>query len=97
MARASNARNSDVVRIDLESKVLKGVGVSDGLVGVGFCESQDAGVLVCAAVVLDDALADLGDVQKPVQKVRGPVEVGRAVGHVVAEHAHALQRTAEDV
>lgn len=97
VARASNTRDSDIVSIDLESEVLQSVGVANSLVGVGLSESQDAGVLVCAAVVLDDALTDLGDVEQAVQKVRGPVEVGGAVGDVVAEHAHALQRTAEDV
>lgn len=97
MTRASNTRNSDVVSVHLESEVLESVGVADSLVRVGLSESQDAGVLVSAAVVLDNTLADLGNVQKAVQKVRGPVKVGRPVGDIVAEHAHALKRTAEDV
>jgi hypothetical protein len=97
MARASDARHSNVVSVDLESEILKGVWVTDGFAGVGLGESEDAGVLWRVAVVLDDALADAGDVQKAVQKVRGPVKVGSTVGNVVAEHAHAFEGTAEDV
>ena len=83
--------------VNLKSEVLQSVGVADSLCGVGFSKSKDTGVLVCAAVVLNNALSDLGDVEKTVKKVRGPVEVGCTVGNIVAEHAHALQRTAEDV
>jgi hypothetical protein len=45
MARASDARHSDVVSVDLESEILKGVRVADGFAGVGLGESEDAGVL----------------------------------------------------
>ena len=97
MPRTPNTRNSDIVRVDLESEVLESVRVANSLSGVGLRKGKDTGVLVGAAVVLDDALADLGDVQEAVQKVGCPVEVCGAVGDVVSEHAHALQGTAEDI
>ena len=93
MPRAPNTRNSNVMRVDLESEVLESVRVAYSLSRVGLRKGKDTGVLVGAAVVLDDSLADLGDVQKAVQKVGCPVEVGGAVGDVVSEHAHALQGT----
>jgi hypothetical protein len=85
------------MRVDFESEVLESVRVANSLSWVGFCEGEDTGVLVGAAVVLDDTLADLGDMQKAVQKVGSPVEVGSAIGDVITEHAHALQGTAENV
>ena len=97
MAGTSNIRHSDIVRIDLERKVLEGVRVADSLARIGLSERKDTRVLRCIAVVFDDALTDIRDVQKAVQKIGGPIEVGGAVGDVVAEHAHALQWTAENV
>jgi hypothetical protein len=97
MPRAPNTRNSDVVRVDLESEVLESVRVADSLSRAGLRKGKDTGVLVGAAVVLDNTLANLGDVQKAMQKVGCPVEVCGAVGDVVSKHAHALQGTAENI
>jgi hypothetical protein len=97
VTRAPNTRDRNIVRIDLKREVLEGVRVADSLTGVGFSERNDAGVLRCVTIMLDDAFTDIWDVQKAMQKIRGPVEVCSAVGDVVAKHAHALQRTAEDV
>lgn len=93
-ARTPNTRNRNVMSIDLERKVLERVAVPDRPAGVGLCHFDDSRVL-SVGVVLDSALAYAGDVQQTVQQVGRPVEVCRAVGDVVAEHTHALERTAE--
>ena len=78
MPRAPNTRDSNVVRVDLESEVLESVRVANSLSRVGLCKGKDTGVLVGAAVVLDDSLADLGDVQKAVQKAAAAAETPQA-------------------
>jgi hypothetical protein len=95
VAGASNTGYSDVVSVDLESEVLEGIAVANGLSRVGFSKLKNTGVFVCAAVVLHDTLTNLGDVEKAVEEVRGPVKVSSAVGDVVAEHAHALEGTTD--
>jgi hypothetical protein len=47
--------------------------------------------------VLNVALTNLGHVQKTVEKIGCPVEVGGAVGDSPAETAHSLERTAKFV
>lgn len=81
--------------IDLESKVLQGVAVADGKSGILCGHLDDTRVLGLVAVVLNDALADLGDVKKSVEEVRCPVEVCGTVGNIIAEHAQSAQRTAD--
>jgi len=82
------------VGVDLKSKVLESVAVPHRPGRVGLSHADDTRILA-RGVVLDDALADLGDVEETVEKIGCPVEVGRTVGDVVTEHAHALQRAAE--
>lgn len=97
MTRASNTRDSDIVSVDFEREVLESIRVADSFAWVRLGKSKDARVLGRVAVVLDDAFTDVGDVEKTVQKIGCPVEIGGAVGDVVAEHAHALERTSENV
>jgi hypothetical protein len=92
MACTANARNGNVVSVDLESKVLERVAVSDGPCGVCLGKLEDTRVFGGRAVVLDNTLADLGDVKEAMEKVRCPVGVCGTVRDVVAKHAQAIQR-----
>lgn len=93
-ARTPNPRNRNIVSIYLERKVLERVAVPDRPARVRLCHFDDARVL-SVGVVLDGALAYAGDVEQTVKQVGCPVEVCGAVGDVVPEHAHALERAAE--
>jgi Glu-tRNA(Gln) amidotransferase subunit E-like FAD-binding protein len=81
--------------VDLKGEVLEGIAVPHSVRRVGLGQADYTRVLSLGAVVLNDTLADLGNVQKTVKEVRSPVKVGGTVGDVVAEHAHALERTAD--
>lgn len=93
-ARAADTGNSNIVGINLESEVLKGIAVPRGPSSVILGQADDAGVLALA-VVLYDTLTNLGNVEQTMEKVRSPVEVGGTVRNVVAEHAHTLEGAAE--
>lgn len=75
--------------VDLEGKVLDRVAVPDGICRVLFRKLKGIGEVL--AVVLQDTLTDLGDVQQTVHQIGSPVAVGLAVGDVVAEHAETLE------
>lgn len=83
--------------VHLESKVLQRIAVSDRICRVFLCEGENTRVLALVSVVLDNALADLGNVQQTVQQIGSPVGVCSAVCNVVAEHAETLQRLADFV
>jgi hypothetical protein len=92
VARTSNTRNGNVVSVDLESKVLERIAVPDGPCGVCLGKLEDTRVFGGRAVVLDNTLANLGDVKKAMEEVRCPVGVCGTVRDVVAKHAQAIQR-----
>jgi hypothetical protein len=62
VARAPNTRNSNVVSVDLKSKVLESVAVADGLSRVGLGKIKDARVIVIA-IVFNNTLPNLGNVK----------------------------------
>jgi hypothetical protein len=95
VARTANTRNGNVVSIDLESKVLERIAVADGPCGVCLGKLEDTRVFGGRAVVLDNTLANLGDVEEAMEKVRCPVGICGTVRDVVAKHAHAIQRLAD--
>lgn len=82
--------------VDFEGKVLKAITVPRSICRVLLGKLKSTGVSVLA-VMLNNAFANIGDVEKTVEKVRGPVEVGSTRGDSVTVHAHALERTAEFV
>jgi hypothetical protein len=80
--------------VDLEGEVLEGVAVLDRVGRVGLGQVKDTWVLA-DAVVLDVTLANCRHVEKTVEKIRRPVEVGGTVRDVPAEAAHSLERATE--
>ena len=88
MTSAPYSWNSNIVCVDFERKVLEGITVPDGLIGMGLCELQDLGII--ARVVLDGSFTDLGNVEKTMEEVRSPVEVCLGASDGVPEAAHGL-------
>ena len=82
---AANARSGDVVGPDIDGEVLQNVGVDGTLLWLLLGLAQ--GVVVVLGVVIDDALANLRDVEDAVQQVSGPVGVELGVGDGVAQAA----------
>lgn len=93
LAGAANTRGSDVVGVDVNGKVLKGVTV-DGAPGrIGLGELDGLGVVL--GEVVDDGLADLGDVQHAVHQVGGPESVELGLSNGVAKAADGGERAAD--
>ena len=82
---ATYTRSGHVVSPDIDGKVLQNIGVDGTLLRLLLSLAQ--GVVVVLSVVIDDALANLRDVENAVQQVSGPVGVELGVGDGVAQAA----------
>jgi hypothetical protein len=86
--QASDTGGSDAVSVNLQSKVLKTIGVHNGAHIVGLGKLQGSLVSVGALNVRNIILGDGRDVEKAVEKVGSPEEVELALGDLVAARAH---------
>ncbi len=86
LPRASLPRHGDVVCIDLQSKILKGVAIVRGTRRVDLGLLQHSGVVVHE--VFDVALAKGQDVIESMDQIGREKSVGVTSGHGIAERAH---------
>ena len=95
LASAALARERDVVRIDVNGKVLQAVGVAHSLCGVRLGQRQT--VIVRVGEVVNDTMADALEMEDAVDKVGCPVLVERAVRDGVTQTAKSVEGVASGV
>lgn len=93
LTSATDTRSGNVVGVDVNGKVLESVAVDGALLGVGLGESHDVGVVL--GEVVDDLLADGGDMKNTVQQIGGPVSVELGGGDGVATVADRIEILAD--
>lgn len=71
LARASNARDGNVIRPSVNGEHLQDVRVVAGQLRLLLGQTQ--GVVVVLGIVVDEVLGDDGDVQDAMEQVNGPV------------------------
>lgn len=85
LASATHARGGHVISPHVNGEVLQNIRVHGALLGLLLGLAQS--VVVVLGVVVNDALADLGDVEDTVKQIGGPVGVELGVGDGVAQTA----------
>lgn len=70
LTNTSHPRNSNIIRIHLQRKVLQRLRVMHSLSAVSLCQLQHPTISI--SVVLDETLSDSRHVVEPVKQVAGP-------------------------
>lgn len=70
ITNTSHPRNSNIIRIHLQRKVLQRLRVMHSLSAVSLCQLQHPTISI--SVVLDETLSDSRHVVEPVKQVAGP-------------------------
>lgn len=92
LACAPNARNSHVVGPNVDSKVLENIGVNGTLLRLFLSLAQS--IIVILGVVINNLLANLGDVENTMKEVGGPVGIQLGVCDGVTETTDGRERLA---
>lgn len=93
LTSASLTRSSNVVGVNVNGEVLKSITVDDALGRVGLGKFN--GFSVVFGEMVDDTLADGGDVKDAVEEISGPEGVKLGLGDGVAETADGVEAAAD--
>jgi hypothetical protein len=89
----SNPRSSNIICPDINGKILQSITINLALLRLLLGETQRISIVL--SEVVDDALADEGDVKHAVEEIGGPIGVEGGVGDGVAQVADRGKGTAD--
>lgn len=94
-ARTSHARNGNIVRIRIESKVLQCLRIMRWVCRVAL--GQFNHFLIPIGIMIDEALTKGRHMEETVQEIGSPEDIDITFGHVVSQGAHRNERATGSV